>query len=91
MFTNHSADDHQPSTNIKRGRGRPKGAKKKGLSSTSFAHININAEQKSFAHNVKAMRNLDTIDDAYLHIFNEGIKAMKAKVKNNTAHDLQQD
>ena len=91
MFTNHSADDHQPSTNTKRGRGRPKGTTKKGLSSTSFAHFNINAEQKSFAHQIKAILKLDTIDDAYLHIFNEGTKAMKAKIKKETDHDLQQD
>ncbi len=89
MFTNHSADDHQPSEKIKLPRGRPKGTTKKCASSSSMAKIPVDNAQRLFAFAVKSMIEVDSIDKAYLYILEQGIKAIKSKIKKKQTDDTE--
>jgi hypothetical protein len=89
MFTNHSADDHQPLEKIKPTRGRPKGTTKKSASSSTRAIIPVDNVQRIFAFAVKSMIEVDSIDKAYMYIFEQGIKAIKSKIKKKNPDDTQ--
>lgn len=82
-------NDHPPLENTKPSRGRPKGTTKKHASSSSLAKIPVDNAQRLFAFAVKSMIEVDSIDKAYIYILEQGIKAIKSKMKKKDTHEKQ--